>query len=186
MIGFHRLVLIIMDKEWIMRKVSVKVGFMWIAFGVVLLISGCQSTGVNEGVYGSDNLYGDPLIADIPLNDLDGLPTNGDRTLFAPVQFAYDSATLNPSQTAICEAVASHLMDRGGVILEGHADERGSRDYNLTLGERRALAVRAYLIELGVSPSQIQTRSYGEEKPANGNHDEAAWSENRRVEFAIY
>ena len=100
--------------------------------------------------------------------------------------FAYDSAALNPAQAAICEAVASHLMGRGGVILEGHADERGSRDYNLTLGERRALAVRAYLIELGVSPSQIQTRSYGEEKPANGNHDETAWSENRRVEFAIY
>ena len=186
MIGFHRLVLAIMDKEWIMRRVSAKVVFMWIAAGGVLLISGCQSTGVNEGVFGSDNLYGDPLIADIPLNDLDGLPTNGDRTLFAPVMFAYDSAALNPSQAAICEAVASHLMGRGGVILEGHADERGSRDYNLTLGERRALAVRAYLIELGVSPSQIQTRSYGEEKPANGNHDETAWSENRRVEFAIY
>ena len=186
MIGFHRLVLVIMDKEWIMRRVSAKVVFMWMALGGVLLISGCQSTGVNEGVFGSGNLYGDPLIADIPLNDLDGLPTNEDRTLFAPVLFAYDSAALNPAQAAICEAVASHLMGRGGVILEGHADERGSRDYNLTLGERRALAVRAYLIELGVNPSQIQTRSYGEEKPANGNHDETAWSENRRVEFAIY
>ncbi len=186
MIGFRRLVLVIIDKEWVMRRVSVKVGFMCIALGGVLFISGCQSTGINEGVFGSDNLYGDPLIADIPLNDLDGLPTNGDRTLFAPVQFAYDSSALNPSQAVICEAVAIHLRGRGGVILEGHADERGSRDYNLTLGEQRALAVRAYLIELGMSPSQIQTRSYGEEKPANENHDETAWSENRRVEFAIY
>lgn len=169
-----------------MRRVSAMMGFMWVVLVGVLLMSGCQSTGVNGGVYGSDNLYGDPLIADIPLNNLDGLPTDGDRTLFAPVRFAYDSAALNPAQAAICEAVASHLIGRGGVILEGHADERGSRDYNLTLGEQRALAVRAYLMELGVSPSQIQTRSYGEENPANKNHDESAWSENRRVEFAIY
>ena len=99
--------------------------------------------------------------------------------------FAYDSATLNPAQAAICEAVASHLMGRGGVILEGHADERGSRDYNLTLGERRALAVRAYLIELGVSPRKSKHGVMVKRSP-EWNHDETAWSENRRVEFAIY
>ena len=105
---------------------------------------------------------------------------------FAPVRFAYDSSELSPAQTAICEGVAQYLKTKRGVILEGHADERGSRDYNLALGERRALAVRAYLIELGVDPVKIQTRSFGEENPANKNHDEDAWSENRRVEFAIY
>ena len=57
-----------MDKEWVMRRVSAVMGFMGFALAGVLLMSGCQSTGVNEGVYGSDNLYGDPLIADIPLN----------------------------------------------------------------------------------------------------------------------
>lgn len=152
----------------------------------LLVVSGCRSTDMDAGVYGSDNLYGDPLIADIPLNDLEGLPTDGNRSMFAPVYFGYDSAAVNPTDAMVCESVANYLRGKGGVILEGHADERGSRDYNLSLGERRALAVRSYLIELGVNPSQIQTRSFGEEQPANQNHDDKAWSENRRVEFAIY
>ncbi|RZO85276.1 MAG: peptidoglycan-associated lipoprotein [Kiritimatiellaceae bacterium] len=169
-----------------MGKKSSMLSFLWVALVGVLLVSGCRSTDVDAGVYGSDNLYGDPLIADIPLNDLEGLPTDGDRSMFAAVYFGYDSAAVNPADALVCEAVANYLRGQGGVILEGHADERGSRDYNLSLGERRALAVRSYLIELGVNPSQIQTRSFGEEQPANQNHDETAWSENRRVEFAIY
>ena len=69
--------------------------------------------------------------------------------------------------------------------LEGHADERGTREYNLGLGERRANAVRAYLVAEGASRSQIEVISYGEEKPADGGHSEAAWAMNRRVE-AVY
>jgi len=72
------------------------------------------------------------------------------------------------------------------VIVEGHADERGSREYNLALGERRALAVRDYLISLGVNSAAIQTKSYGEEMPENMGHDETAWRANRRAVFAIY
>lgn len=68
------------------------------------------------------------------------------------------------------------------VRLEGHADERGTREYNLALGERRANAVRAYLVAQGASRSQIEVISYGEEKPANDGHNEAAWAQNRRVE----
>ena len=69
------------------------------------------------------------------------------------------------------------------VRLEGHADERGTREYNLALGERRANAVRAYLVAQGASRSQIEVISYGEEKPANSGHNESSWSENRRVEI---
>ena len=72
------------------------------------------------------------------------------------------------------------------MIVEGHGDERGSREYNLALGERRSLAVRDYLISLGVDPSVIQTKSFGEEMPGNMGHDEGAWRKNRRVEFAMY
>jgi peptidoglycan-associated lipoprotein len=72
------------------------------------------------------------------------------------------------------------------VIIEGHGDERGSREYNLALGERRALAIRDYLISLGVDPSIIQTKSLGEEMPAATGHDESAWRMNRRGVFAIY
>ena len=67
--------------------------------------------------------------------------------------------------------------------LEGHADERGTREYNLALGERRANAIRSYLVSMGVSSSQMEVISYGEEKPVSSSHDESGWSQNRRVEI---
>lgn len=160
-----------------------------VLIAAVATLSGCRSKNPNTGLYGSDNLYGDPLIEDVPLNaDNMGLPMDGDRSLFQPVYFAYDSSQVNPEEAAKVEAVAKHL-NRGkgkGVIVEGHGDERGSREYNLALGERRALAVRDYLISLGVKPSSIQTKSFGEEMPAAMGHDESAWRQNRRSVFAIY
>jgi len=69
------------------------------------------------------------------------------------------------------------------VRLEGHADERGTREYNLALGERRANAVRAYLVAQGASRSQVEVVSYGEEKPVNSGSNESAWAQNRRVEI---
>ena len=69
------------------------------------------------------------------------------------------------------------------VRLEGHADERGTREYNLALGERRANAVRAYVVAQGASRSQIEVISYGEEKPDNSGHNESSWAQNRRVEI---
>jgi peptidoglycan-associated lipoprotein len=69
------------------------------------------------------------------------------------------------------------------VRVEGHADERGTREYNLALGERRANAVRAYLVAQGAARTQIEVISYGEEKPANNGHSESSWAENRRVEI---
>ena len=149
---------------------------------------GCRSTKPTAGTY-EDNLYGDPLIGDVPLNaDNLELPMEGDRSLFEPVYFAYDSSQVNPEEAGKVEAVASHLKKgkAQGVIVEGHGDERGSREYNLALGERRALAIRDYLISLGVDPSMIQTKSYGEEMPASVGHDESAWRLNRRGVFAIY
>ena len=71
------------------------------------------------------------------------------------------------------------------VLIEGHCDERGTDEYNLALGERRALAVRRYLVALGISADRLHTISYGEEKPAVLGSDEAAWSKNRRAEFKV-
>jgi len=132
------------------------------------------------GVTGTD-IYGDPLSA----RPLDGVEY---ASQFAPVYFAYDSSQINPSERFKIEEVANHLRNNASVsiIVEGHCDERGSREYNLALGERRALAVRAYLIGLGIDGSQIQTKSYGEEKPAAYGHDEEAWSANRRAEFVLF
>jgi peptidoglycan-associated lipoprotein len=149
---------------------------------------GCRSSKPTADTYG-DNMYGDPLIGDVPLaaDNMD-LPMDGDRSLFEPVYFAYDSSQVNPEEAGKVEAVAGHLKKgkAQGVIVEGHGDERGSREYNLALGERRALAIRDYLISLGVDPSMIQTKSYGEEMPASAGHDESAWRLNRRGVFAIY
>ena len=107
---------------------------------------------------------------------------------FMPVLFSYDSAEIQPSERSKIESVADELQANAasGVIVEGHCDERGSREYNLALGERRALAARAYLISLGVEASRVQTKSMGEEQPAAMGHDEGAWSQNRRAEFILF
>jgi peptidoglycan-associated lipoprotein len=107
---------------------------------------------------------------------------------FAPVYFAFDSYALPPSEVSKVEQVAQHLQQNSGhvLVVEGHCDERGSNEYNLSLGENRALAVRSYLVNLGVAADRIQTRSYGEEKPAVAGSGEEAWHLNRRGEFALF
>ncbi len=102
------------------------------------------------------------------------------------VYFDFDSSAIKPRYNDLLAAhgeyLASHRDQK--VILEGHTDERGSREYNLGLGERRAQSVRRVLLFQGASASQIEMVSYGEEKPAASSHDEAAWAKNRRVELA--
>lgn len=172
-----------------MNKTTFKFLFFAGLAAAVVTLSGCRSSKPSADMYGSDNMYGDPLIGDVPLNDDNlGLPMDGDRSLFEPVMFAYDSSQVNPEEAGKVEAVATYLKKgkAQGVIVEGHGDERGSREYNLALGERRALAIRDYLISLGVDPSVIQTKSYGEEMPTAMGHDESAWRQNRRGVFAIY
>jgi len=104
---------------------------------------------------------------------------------FEAVLFEYDSTQLNPSEQAKINAVVGYLQQNptAGIVVEGHCDERGSNEYNLSLGERRALAVRAAMIAAGVDGARIQTRSYGEERPVAFGHDEASWRLNRRAEF---
>lgn len=101
------------------------------------------------------------------------------------VYFDFDRSELRPQDQALLQAHASYLSMNPNVIirLEGHADERGSREYNLALGERRAQAVKRALSILGVQPNQSTTLSYGEEKPLAFGSDESSWQLNRRVEL---
>ncbi len=101
------------------------------------------------------------------------------------IYFEYDSSDIKSDDRATVEAHAAYLVanPNTNMTLEGHADERGSREYNLALGERRAQTVKRQMTLLGASPSQIRTVSYGEERPAIDNHDEYSWSQNRRVEI---
>ena len=107
---------------------------------------------------------------------------------FAPVYFGFDSTTLPPAEIAKIEDVANDLTANPGhvVIVAGNCDERGSNEYNLSLGENRAISVRDYLARLGVAPARMQTKSYGEEKPAVMGSGESVWSKNRRAEFELF
>lgn len=101
------------------------------------------------------------------------------------VYFDYDSFTLKPEARAVLERNAAHLQanKKFKVQLEGHTDERGGREYNLALGQKRAETVRRALTLLGVSDAQLEAVSFGKEKPADSGSDEAAFAKNRRVEI---
>lgn len=101
--------------------------------------------------------------------------------------FDFDSSAIRPDSTADLNQLATYLkQDRVvSVVLGGHADERGTREYNMALGERRAKAIENYLLLEGVYRGQIETVSYGEEKPAVDGHDEESWQKNRRVEAKL-
>ena len=104
---------------------------------------------------------------------------------FKPIYFAYDQSTLSPESQAILQEIGKLMKEVAEITarVEGHADERGTNEYNLALGERRAIAVQDYLASYGVPKSRLQTISYGEEKPAQMGGDESSWTKNRRVEF---
>ena len=106
-------------------------------------------------------------------------------TVGADALFAFDQATLSPEAEETLAALVPLLAKAGPhpVTIEGHTDERGSREYNIGLGERRAQAVRRALLLQGAADAQISTVSYGEERPAAAGHDETAWAKNRRVEI---
>ncbi|MBL0123336.1 MAG: peptidoglycan-associated lipoprotein Pal [Betaproteobacteria bacterium] len=101
------------------------------------------------------------------------------------IYFEYDKDVVKPEYTSLVQAHASYLGQNRNrkVRLEGHADERGSREYNMALGQRRADAVRKATAVLGVGGERIETISFGEDKPKSSGHDEAAWAQNRRVEI---
>lgn len=114
-------------------------------------------------------------------------PSVEDKAVLRPIFFEYNKSNIRPEYQPVLENISRWLAKRDGsqLLIEGHCDERGTDEYNLALGERRALAVRRYLIALGVSSDRVHTISYGEEKPAVSGSDEAAWSKNRRAEFKV-
>ncbi len=103
------------------------------------------------------------------------------------VYFEFDKATLTPEAKRTIEKNAEILKAHPEVtvVIEGHCDERGSTEYNLALGERRAESIKNYLVQLGISPDRLSTLSYGEERPLVEGHNEAAWAKNRRGEFVV-
>jgi len=169
---------------------------------VAMLGSGCQTlekwcgcakknkpaeTNMPPAVVISDLLESNEIATAQVGVPFDRLPIDANANL-DNVNFAYDSALLPPKEVAKAEKAAQYLLDNPDRVMnvDGHCDERGSNEYNLSLGEQRAQAVRKFLIDLGVDGSRIQTRSFGKEKPLDPGHNEAAWTKNRRGEFVVY
>jgi peptidoglycan-associated lipoprotein len=136
--------------------------------------SGSSSSGsASTSVTGSGSAW-----AGHALDDPDSLLAK--RTVY----FDYDESVILDQDRAILEAHSQYLSQNPGaaVTLEGHTDERGTREYNLALGDRRAVSVRQFMSLLGAAGQQLRTVSYGEEQPAALGHNEEAWAQNRRVE----
>ncbi len=143
--------------------------------------SGADATGLDDSDTGDGTAIvdGAPMTAAEMLEQSEGALSN--RTIY----FEFDSAKLTSESIEILETHGNFIAGNGEVAvrLEGHADERGSREYNIALGDRRAQSVRRVLLFQGASSDQVETVSYGEEQPAVAGHDEDAWSKNRRVEL---
>lgn len=101
------------------------------------------------------------------------------------LNFAFDSSEIDPAGAKVLKSWADHLVKYPDVqiVLEGHCDERGTTDYNISLGERRAIAARDSLLAMGASQNQITVISFGEERPLDARHTESAWRKNRRIEI---
>ncbi len=133
--------------------------------------SGIPLTEMPEGPFMEPGEFSDPIA----------------REVFADVHFDYNKSDIRPSERPILEAVASYMEGhpRLFIMVEGHCDNRGSNEYNLALGERRALSIRSYLTRLGVAPERINTISYGEERPLCNDRHETCWQSNRRGHFLL-
>jgi peptidoglycan-associated lipoprotein len=145
------------------------------ALAAVVLLAGCDANSGSGSMNGSGGTGGGPVR---PGSQEDLVQNVGDR-----VFFDYDSASIDGTSQATLEKQAAWLKQYSSinVTVEGHCDERGTREYNLALGERRAAAAKKYLVGLGVAASRISTISYGKERPAVVGSDESSWSQNRRA-----
>ena len=137
------------------------------------------------GLDGSDDGSATAIVDDTPQTALEMLEETEGALANRTIYFEFDSAKLTEESIAILETHGNFIAANGevSVRLEGHADERGSREYNIGLGDRRAQSVRRVLLFQGASTDQVDTVSYGEEQPAMSGHNEEAWAKNRRVEL---
>lgn len=160
---------------------------MWrkiiLALAALSFVTACSSKKKDDSVI--DTMEVDGGVTEKPLGFDPMGSDSGNIPGLATVHFEYDRFTLSPEARNILSQNAEFLRTNGAVNLqvEGHCDSRGSIEYNLTLGERRANAVKAYLISLGIPETRLSVLSYGEEKPMNAGDTESAHAANRRANF---
>ena len=159
----------------------------WLAIVLsVLVFAGCTSTGTKEdtGAAVEEGTTGTSTSGVRDGGAWTGSPLEDPNSLLSvqTVYFDFDKSNIRSEFVDVLRAHAAYLISNPNlsISIEGHADERGSREYNIALGERRAMAVRRFLEAEGVNGSQLSTISYGEERPVALGHDEASWAQNRR------
>ncbi|MEZ5549340.1 MAG: peptidoglycan-associated lipoprotein Pal [Pseudomonadales bacterium] len=173
-----------MTKQWIRNLLLIS---------MVAVVAGCASGGKSkptepsvEPVETSDTTPAPGGLSTEPAgfdNNLNPYAPGTTRLLPRTYYFEFDQAVLGPDDLTSLAMHAQVLLNNRdrSVVIEGHCDERGTREYNLALGERRANAIRTYLTSAGVSPRQVESVSYGEERPEDPGHAEAAYARNRRA-----
>lgn len=165
---------------------------MCIMAGSMLVVSGCSQKKVATSEE-APGLTGRPPVGAVesldaqPMESASTLPILEGRTTgpMRPIYFDYDKEAIRDDQKSRMETNAAYLKDNPDAVvtIEGNCDERGTNEYNLALGDKRANNAKKYLATMGVDVSKLSTISYGEEKPLNFGHDELAWSQNRRADF---
>ncbi len=168
-----------------------------VLFSLVFVLGGCEtlekkdaetegSAKVEDRTASDDRASAYPVDDEsyetaTPLEDPDNSAALSQRIIY----FDYDSSEVETKYREVVQAHARRLANNPtfAVTLEGHADERGSREYNLALGERRANTIRQQMVLLGAAAEQLRSVSYGEERPRVEGHDETSWAQNRRVEI---
>ena len=182
-----------------MRLPSIaRLSLVFIGVAAITLASGCARKKAKNG----DSPYTEGDTVDTAATE-EGWGADGDTPLpagrfsdlprvqgvnFSPVYFGLDNYQIDGSEYGKIDAVADFMRSNPTVVLvvEGHCDERGTAEYNMSLGDYRAQSIRSYRISAGISADRIQTQSYGKERPAVQGSGEAVWSRNRRGEFALY
>ncbi|MCX8493948.1 MAG: OmpA family protein [Chthoniobacterales bacterium] len=159
--------------------------FALLSITALLTLAGCANKK-NKQYAGIDGDY----VSGTPLGErtegANFMGSNVQRGQYAPVQFGYDSSSVAPDQESKVAAVTDALKGSGTtVIVAGFTDERGTQEYNRSLGEKRALAVREALIAKGMKANNVQTVSFGSEMPVDSASNDSAWAKNRRAEFGV-
>ena len=176
-----------------MKKVLALLVVIAVAVVFALSLSGC---GTKEEVM--EDITIEPEVAeeieDVVSGDIELEPRDDDTIYieplskaFADIYFEFDQYRILDSDVATLQGIAAWLQEYpdARVLIEGHCDERGTDEYNMALGEQRALAARRYIVGLGIDSSRLTTISYGEDRPVAFGDTEDAWSQNRRAHFAV-
>jgi len=173
-----------------MRRIFTSTDMRWAPIFLAALIAfaaGCASTPepVEDSGAAVDSEFDDASNQASGSDVKDSKVSNRSFTI-APVYFDFDQSRIRSEFGSVLRSAATTIKDSGAtIVIEGHTDERGSNDYNLALGERRAAAVRKYLYNLGVPMGQMTIVSYGEARPAVSGAGESVWKMNRRAEFRV-